>query len=420
MKTSLFLAVTIAFFLPVSYGQTLSQYYNNETLKLEEVSGFAEMNNWNDLFSDYHSEWNGKEIGKLKHIVVAPDGSVFMSHHTHYDIWKFDKDGRFIKRFGSKGSGKGQFHMLHRVEGILGGKYVYTTGPQGWMLFFDLDGNYVKSMKLDYMPLRTVPLNDMKIAIFGHVPWKNHTVKKIIAIKDFETGREKTVWYEIYDHSADIIELPNGKKMITRLNFNHPSITRFGIATASNGNLLIALHSDGAISEYLTDGEKINSFPLNIKPVEITDADVQRIYQAQINAIPKIQERLPEHRRLTDEELDVIEAEYEKKFESVKSKIRAGDHLPIYSTVIMDSDGNILVFEFTEEKDSNRFRAYSYNQDGTLIGVSSFESQEYDLAFTDDTFVFHDGYIYAIATKRNTEGIPLRLVKFKLLKEGGN
>ena len=52
--------------------------------------------------------------------------------------------------------------------------------------------------------------------------------------------------------------------------------------------------------------------------------------------------------------------------------------------------------------------------DGTLIGVSSFESPEYDLTFTQDTFVYHDGYIYAMAIKKNAAGIPLRLVKFKL------
>ncbi len=414
MKTILLLTVTLICFLPKSFGQTLSQYYKNETVKLEEVSIFAEMNNWNDLFSDYYNEWRGKEIGKKKHIVVAPDGSIFISHHTHYDIWKFDKDGRFIKRFGTKGSGKGQFLMRPRVEGVLGGKYVYTTDVQGRMLFFDLDGNYVKSLKLDYMPLRTVPLNDMKIAIFGHVPWKNNSTKNIISIKDFESGSEKTVWDEIHDGSLNIIELPNGKKMYATLNFTHRSITRFGIAASSDGNLIVASNKDGTVSEFTTDGIKIKTFPLNIDPVEITDADIERIYETQIANFAKYQEKLSDERKLTDEELDLIRAKYKKNFESLKNKIKAGDHLPVYSTVIMDSDGNVLVFEFTEEKNTNKFNVYSYKMDGALIGVSSFETQEYDLTFTHDTFVFHDGYIYALAVKKNAVGVPLRLVKFKL------
>ena len=415
MKTKLLLSITLICFLQSSFGQTLSQYYKNETVKLEEVADFAEMNNWDEIFSDYPNEWRDIEVGKIKSIVITPDGSIFMSHRTTYDIWKFNKDGQLIKRFGSKGSGKGQFVMRANVEGVLGEKYLYTTDFQGRMLFFDLDGNYVKSLKLDYMPLRTVPLNDMKIAIYGHVPWKNHTTKYIISIKDFESGREKIVWEEIYDSSMNIIELSNGKKMYAQLNFTNRSVTRFGIAASSEGNLIIASNKDETVSEFLTDGNKVRTFLLNIKPIEITDEDVERIYNTQVANFATFQERLPEERRLTDEELEMVKVEYEKKFESVKDEIKAGDHLPVYSTVIMDSDGNVLVFEFTEEKNTNKFNVYSYKLDGALIGVSSFETQEYDLTFTHDKFVFHNGYIYALAIKKNATGVPLRLVKFKLL-----
>jgi len=414
MKTILLLTITLTCFLPKTFGQTLSQYYQNETVKLEEVADFAEMNNWDELFSGYLNEWMDREVEKIKSIVIAPDGSIFMSHRTTYDIWKFNKDGQLIKRFGSKGSGKGQFVMRANVGGVLGGKYLYTTDYQGRMSFFDLDENYVKSFKLDYMPLRTVALNDMKIAIFGHVPWKNHTIKYIISIKDFESGQEKIIWDVIHDPLAKVIELPNGKQMYAMMNVSSPSITRFGIAATSDGNLIVASNKDGTVSEYSTDGNKIRTFPLNIDPVEITDADIERIYETQIANFAKFQNKLSDESKLTDEEMEMIRAQYKKHFESLKDKIKAGDHLPIYSTVIVDSDGNVLVFEFTEEKDTNKFSVYSYKMDGALIGVSSFETQEYDLTYTHDTFVFHDGYIYAMAVKKNTDGVPLRLVKFKL------
>lgn len=414
MKTKLILSFTLLCILPFTYGQNLSQFYENETVILEKVSGFAESNDWNDLFSDFPSIYLDKDFRKINHIVVAPDGSIFMSHHTRYDIWKFDKDGRFIKKFGSKGNGEGQFVMMAKVAGVLGEKYLYTTDAQGRMLFFDLEGNYVKSLKLDYMPLNTVALNDMKIAIFGHVPWKKHTVRYIISIKDFESGQEKIIWDEIYDPLMNLIELPNGKQMIAMMNVSKSETTRFGIAATSDGNLLVASNEDGTVSEYSTDGVIIRTFPLNIDPVEITDADIERMYQTQINNFAKFQERLSEERKLTDEEMEMIKAKYMEHFETLKDKIKAGDHLPLYSTVIMDSDGNVLVFEFTEEKDANKFNVYSYKMDGTLIGISSFASQEYDLTYTHDTFVFHDGYVYAMAVKKNADGVPLRLVKFRL------
>ncbi|MCK5694896.1 MAG: 6-bladed beta-propeller [Bacteroidales bacterium] len=414
MKTIIIASVVILFSMPGTHGQTLSDFYKNETVKLEEVSEYSAMTDWDELFSDYTEEWRSYDVGRIKSIAMAPDGSVFMSHRTHYEIWKFDRNGKFVKAFGSKGNGKGEFILRASVEGVLGGKYVITTDVQGRMSFFDLDGNYVKSLKLDYMPLQMVPLGDMKIAIFGHVPWHGHRVKNIIAIKDFETGKEHIVWQVFRDLSSQILDLPGGKKMVAEMNFTPRDITRHGLAASSEGTLLVASNRDGKVVEYSTDGKELRSFPLKITPVEVTDADVQRIYEKQIENFAVFNDRLHEERRLTEKELELIKEEYTTRFETQKDKIKAGDHLPVYSTVIMDSDGNVLVFEFTEEKDSNKFKVYSYNQKGALLGVSSFECPGYDLSFTNRTFVFHGGYVYAVATKKNVEGIPLRLVKFKL------
>ena len=414
MKNIIIAPAILLFSLVGMQGQTLSEFYKNETVKLEEVSEYSAQTDWNVLFSDYDNEWWGSEVAEMKSIAIAPDGSVFMSHQTNYEIWKFDRQGKFIKAFGSKGNGKGEFVMRARVEGVLGGKYVYTTDELGRMLFFDLDGNYVKSLKLDYGALQTVPLGDMKIAIFGHVPWSGHRYKHIIAIKDYETGNEHIVWEEIIKPPIEIIELSDGLKMVAIMNFTHRAITRHGMAASSEGTLLVATHSDGKVLEYSTDGKELRSFPLKITPIQIKDADVQRIYEKQMAEFTKLNDRFPEDGRLTEENLDMMKEEYTKRFETGKDKIKAGDHLPIYSTMIMDSDGNVLVFEYTEENESNKFRAYSYNLNGTLIGVTSFECPGYDLSFTNDSFVFHGGYVYAVATKKNVEGVPLRLVKFRL------
>ena len=382
MKNIFITTAILLFSLMGTQGQTLSEFYKNETVKLEAVSDYAAQTDWDALFSDYDNEWWGSEVAEVKSIAIAPDGSVFMSHQTNYEIWKFDRQGKFIKAFGSKGNGKGEFVMRARVEGVLGGKYVYTTDELGRMLFFDLDGNYVKSLKLDYMPAQTVPLGDMKIAIFGHVPWSGHRVKYIIVIKDYETGKENIVWQEIIKPSIEIIELPDGMYMAARLNFTHRAITRHGMAASAEGTLLVATHSDGKVLEYSTDGKELRTFPLKITPIQIKDADVQRIYEKQIATFAKINARLPEDRKLSEEDLDMVKEEYTKRFEAGEDKIKAGDHLPMYSTMIMDSDGNVLVFEYTEEKESNQFRAYSYKLNGTLIGVTSFE-----LSFTEGMYL---------------------------------
>ena len=281
-------------------------------------------------------------------------------------------------------------------------------------MFFDVEGNYIKSLKLDYMPLRTVALNKSKIAIFGHVPWKDYQTRYIVSIKDFETGNERIVWDEIYDPTVSRIELPEGRNMFVVMDLYYPSVTRFGIASSSTGNLLVAANEDGTVTEYSPDGSKIREFPLNIEPVKITEADIERKHQENLDAFNQARERSEAWKELTDEKLVEIRSEYEKQLAFQMEKMEAGMRLPVYSTVITDSDGNTLVFEFTEEEDTNKFRAYSYDNEGALIGISSFVTDEYDLTFTSDKFVFFNGYVYAVAIKKETPGVPLRLVKFAL------
>ena len=417
MKSTALICLIITLSLSLSYGQAFSQFYSNETVNLKEVPEYAAMNDWNNLFSDYHTESGGRGLGKLKQIVVAPDGSIFMSHKTTYAIWKFDQNGELVKKFGKKGNGKGEFVMRATVGGITGGKYLYTTDVQGRMLFFDLNGNYVKSLKLDYMPLRTIPLSQMKIAIFGHVPMGKGKVKNIVSILDSESGKEKIIWEGFYDPSFTEIKLANGKSMLVKLNISFPDVSRYGIAATSNGNLLVASNEGHNLSEYSSDGNLIRSFPLDIKPVKITDADIDRMYETQLNTFDLFQERLSEERTLTQEELDQVKAEYKKRLEAKREELKGGDLLPLYSTIITDPEDNILVFEYTEEKDTNQFSAFKFNGNGSLIGVSKFVSNEFDLTFTPSNFIFNDSYVYAVASKKESQGVPLRLVKFILSYE---
>jgi len=414
MKTLTILFLIGNLSLQLSLGQTFSELYSNETVYLKEVPEYAQMNDWNDLFSDYYQISHGIELGKKKIIVLAPNGSVFMSHKTTYSIWKFDKEGKLAKKFGQKGNGPGEFVMRAKVEGILGGKYLYTTDVQGRMLFFDLDGNYFKNLKLDYMPLRTLPLNHMKIAIFGHVPMGKGRVKNIISILDFESGKEDIIWEDSYDPELTEIKLASGKSMLARLSISFTDVTRYGMVSTADGNLLVASSSERTISEYSTDGKKIRSIHLDIDPVRISDDDINRMYEAQIETFDRFQNMMSEERRLTDEELKQLKAEYKKRLDSKKEEIKAGDPLPLYSTIIPDSEGNILVFEYTKEKDSNEFNAYTLDRDGALIGVSKFVSDDYDLTFSPDNFVFHAKKVYAVAIKKGEDGVPLRLVEFKL------
>jgi hypothetical protein len=422
MKTRIILMLLFIATSTFGYNQKLSDLYKKDVIQLEPINDFAINNKWNELFTDYNSSENGKNIGQRKKIIVAPDGSVFMSHKTLHEIWKFDNKGNLIKKFGSRGSKPGQFIDLPSVEGILDGKYLITDDVQGRLNFFDLDGSFVKSFKLDYGPSAITPLKDGKIAILGYVPWKESQSRTILRIKDFNTGAEKEIWQEVRsaeeNNSIIIVKFPHGGRMGSSLPYSDYMLLSFRLATSKNGNLIVASPKTGEVKEFNPDGQLLNRFKLNISPVKITDEDIKEQYQQAVKDEAEFENGFLVTRgnKLTNsEKKDMIET-YKKQLGNYKDRKYYPEHLPYFSSIIVDSDGNLLVFEFTKEEDkkSNKFRAYSYDMKGNLLGTSSFKSESFNLSFTASTFQFYNGFVYVVANKSSDKISPPQIAKMKL------
>jgi len=398
----------------IAKSQNMLELYNNDTINLESVVGYGEQNNWGEIFAP--RSYN-KSLGKQKQIVIAPDGSIFMSHETNHEIWKFDAKGNFVKKFGQKGSKPGQFPMLPKVEGILDGKYLFTSDFNGRIQFFDFDGNYIKTLLLDYMPLDVIPLANNKIAILGHVPWKNRQTKRIISIKDFNTGNEIIIWSHLKDNKRGemIIELSNGSLMNLSIPGTYPWPR---LASSKSGSLIVAFPDDGHVSIYTPEGNEINSFKLNIDPIIIEQTDIDDYYNAGKSNIDRFEERLKKAGNFSNEEIKDMVSQYKTQIGKLKDKNIYPDHLPYFTNIMVDSDGNILVFEYTKKKSkkSNKFIVYSYELNGKYLSRSSFVSNEYKLRFSPHSFVFHNNYIFNIAEKKEGSGNLMRLVKFRMVK----
>jgi hypothetical protein len=91
-------------------------------------------------------------------------------------------------------------------------------------------------------------------------------------------------------------------------------------------------------------------------------------------------------------------------------------YFPYFSNIIYDDEGNLLVFEFTNTnaKENNYFNVIAYDNNGQKIARTSFICDDYDLSFSDAKFVISKGYVYAVATLKNSMGMPLRLVKLRM------
>ncbi len=69
------------------------KHFDDGTTELVKDNSYAANTNWDQLFSDFDTKVVGRDVGSYRKIVVAPDGSIFMSQKTVHELWKFDPNG---------------------------------------------------------------------------------------------------------------------------------------------------------------------------------------------------------------------------------------------------------------------------------------------------------------------------------------
>jgi len=84
-------------------------------------------------------------------IIIAPNGNIFVSDGHGGDsnarIVKFTKDGKFIKTWGKKGSGPGEFDTPHSLAFDSKGRLFVADRANNRIQIFDQDGTFLDAWK---------------------------------------------------------------------------------------------------------------------------------------------------------------------------------------------------------------------------------------------------------------------------------
>jgi sugar lactone lactonase YvrE len=88
-------------------------------------------------------------------VVVAPGGDIFVADghgvvagkDTNARIVKFSKDGKFLKTWGKKGSGPGEFDTPHSLAMDSKGRLFVADRGNSRIQIFDQDGNFIAQWK---------------------------------------------------------------------------------------------------------------------------------------------------------------------------------------------------------------------------------------------------------------------------------
>ncbi len=444
MKKTVIIFLISVLFASLASAQNLLEIYKKGPVKLIAEKNYGAKNDWESLFNLYYDTLS-KDIGREenKKIVVAPDGSIYMSHKNRYEIWKFAPNGNYESKFGSKGTKIGQFVALPMICPLAENKYILTTDNGGRINFFDLKWNYIKTINLKYMPQAFQPIGNDNILLLGYTSFKTKS-RHIVMKLNINTGNEEMVFDYFTDFPKQLV-IDNVDSIIDSKKGNYDFHIMGGFTTVrgsynsvnSNGFKFLPggkfIRSDSKTGDYMLynqDGKKLLEAKMDIEQVKINQADVLEYYGMMKRTISQalktnkeIIDRSSEARKHNPnlpssnaERYVKINQKWLDNIDIYKDIKNYYPYFPYYSNLISDDEGNLLVFEFSniDSKENNSFNVVAYDSDGKKLARTSFICDDYDLSFSESTFVISKGYVYAVAKLRNTSGMPLRLVKLKI------
>ncbi len=422
--------IIILFYLTISLvtsAQNLLDIYKSGTVKLVPDEEYAKNNNWNDVFKTYYDTIYGAPMGNRKSLKLIPDGSVVINHQYRNFYSKFSPDGTFVKEFGVIGTNGKRFKKTNNIAGVINNNTFFTgLDNMGNMYCFDFNGNYKKKLILDYMSHGMVALPNGKIAVLGWVIWKTK-FRSFVSLVDYRTNNEEVIW-EHFTERKPIGEEglfnyayqfeKGGIISLRTLDINKTRGLRIrSKLSVIDDKLLLSNPNDGTIIVFDLEGNKLSETKISL-PNNYISVDEQKAIQQK--AIEKYSNKDPLR---FSEILNTSEKDSKKAHEyfvnAMKEdllKIKEPIRKPHFSTMMQDSDNNLLFFEFPEEENTNKFNVWVYKNGGEFVCQSSFVCDDFELQINPNKMVFKDGYIYGLQKLKNSNGVPLRLKRFKLEK----
>ena len=415
--------ITLTFCANSLFAQSLIDVYKKGTVKLIPDTAYAQGNDWGKVLSIDPDDKFDDPNGDNKSLVMMPDGSVAVNHHNRNYFSVYDPSGKYKNDYYVTSRVGKKFISSVTIKGVNNNFFFNRPDAMGNMNCFDFEGRYIKTLLFKYLTKSIIPLSDNKFVVTGWAIWKTK-FRDFVSIIDFSAGQETILW----DHYAERHDKNEPRELFDysytferggSIGFNSmPYTDRNGLGSPPQialvkDKIIIAIPSTGEILIYTTEGKLVSKDKINWGSKEISVNEQKAI---QKSAIEKMRNAFAHYEKMkfSKEDIENARKALTSQLEEDLNSITASISVPFFSSIIKDSDDNLLFFEIPEETGANKFNVWVYNDGGKFVGKCSFECDEFELSITPSKIVFHNGYIYSLQKMKNVTQNPLRLVRFKL------
>ncbi len=375
---------------PPSGQSPLTDVYKAGPIRLDPDPEFGKDTKWDLLFFNSFCD-----------LAAAPDGGLFIADSREHKVFKFDARGNLVKSFGQKGQGPGDFNSPDNLS-VLDGKYLVVGeyAESRRISLFDLEGKFNRLLATKRLTSNPIALRDGKVAYLSFRSQKDGAagakIIRSVVIRGIDGPSETVVaehtfnWNGIMLRTGGAIALPSSDSGDTF------------IAATKDGNLLVCNSLMAFFDVYSPAGVKLSSIDLGLEPIPATKDYIKRYKDHVVGGMRK--DSRYSQGPLGGALKDVAEAAFDQFF---------SDHLAFYHEVLVDAEGNILVFKKTECLGDCPILFRVYSPEGKFICET--EIQEGPFGLTVDSrqksMVFGRDGLIAMVEVKDAEEYELRVIR---------
>lgn len=276
-------------------------------------------------------------IGRIRGYDIDSKGNIYFL--SELQIFKFDPTGSFIKKFGQKGQGPGEYTRPGRGRVLDSGELVLYDGGNGKFLFFNKDGVFLREIKNEaeiqifggsgaiylnqfYFLFEEINLDPEEDKLSSHLAVFNSDFKKITDLKEwaYKENPFKSNRYNLFDAYLKYIIF---KENIYVINQDNEKFV---------------------INIYDFQGNNIKRIRKEYKKVKITEEFKQKSLNSYKNS-----------------EISNL----------IKTKGYFPENFPPIKEMYVDSSGKMYIESYENGKDSAEVIMYIFRADGVFIGIKT-------------------------------------------------
>jgi len=388
MKTVLLVLLVLQLFSLLR--AELIQFYKKGKVNLNPCAGFGVNTRWEDIiFNDF------------KELTVDAGGTIYMTNGNGNCFYIISPQGELLLKKGRKGQGPGDLNIPGSVS-MLDGKFlIIKEFAENYRIsVFDRKGKFIKILRTTHPPNDVVALKKNMIAYsYIHYAGSSKKSSNRVVLKNIQTGREKQV-YSVELEDRDVMTQGIGLDVRDYSDF----IT---INRTVNGNLLVGVSTSPELKIFDVSGNPVKSLPLKMELVPVTDDYIRACKERTIEAL---EDDALATKAIKKQAIAICRnASFDDFF---------GKYLPLYSSVMVDSEGNILVFEFDHIHPHSHVSFHVYTANGEYVCKTQLFCDQYSFTIKPDStkiWFGKNGIVGILPANGNDEDENVRLVKFDIV-----